>query len=108
MNKKFASKRNNKKKNPKKHKIVKKLIALSLLPPDQVEETYLEIKLEALTEFGFESENVNNFFNYFETEWFTNVKIENFNYYKELERTNNAVESYHNNLVKELGKNHTF
>ena len=104
VKKKFASVRNNKKKNPKKHKIVKKLIALSLLPPGQVQETFYEIKLEALSEFGFDSKSVNNFFDYYETEWFVNVKIENFNYYKEFERTNNKVESYHNNLGTVLGK----
>ena len=102
MKKKFAIKINNKKKNPRKHRIVKKIIALSFLPPDKVKAALNKIEVDAIAELS-DYKPLKEFLQYFRTEWIGNVKIENFNYCDMDERTNNVLEAYHKNIGKELG-----
>lgn len=95
----------NKTKNPKGHRILKKIIALAYLPPTNIIEGLEIIEKEAM-ELGQEQSTTaawTKFFSYFRKEWITIVKPENFSVIHALYRTNNFIERWHKYLNMEMG-----
>lgn len=92
MKKKVASKRNNKTKNPESHRIIKKFIALALLPADKIRDQFKTLKLELLKA---DSKKWLPFINYYERTWLNGYTPEVFSVFGAKVRTNNAIEAYH-------------
>lgn len=88
----FASKRNNKKKNPQSHATIKKFIALALIPEDEIEAQFLILKAESLKKHG---KNIQSFVTYFENTWINGYGPNYFCVFDQRVRTNNSIEAYH-------------
>lgn len=87
---------------PVKHRLIKKLIALSLLKPTDIPVGYSEVKQEFMDEFPIESRK---FLEYYELQWLRCPEI--FSVYRCPVRTNNVLESYHRTLNGAVKKNPT-
>lgn len=97
----FLKKQERKKKEaPKKHKLVKKLIALSLLKKEDMQTGYLSIKAEFLNQYPNDSKS---FLAYYESQWLNGS--ERFSVYRCKVRTNNVLESNHRSLNASLKEN---
>lgn len=91
---------------PENHFLIRKLMSLALLPQEEIESEYQRIKSEGLMFFEntrFE-DKLRDFFNYFENEWLIGVfKISEWCVFGQRHRTNNMLESYHNQLKNDMG-----
>lgn len=88
-----------KKEAPEKHKILRKLCALSLIKADDVDKAFSKIKNE------YTSADAQKFFNYFIAQWLPDPAL--FCVHECKVRTNNAMESYHRTFNALLLKNPT-
>lgn len=98
---------NNKEKNPEAHAILKRIIALALLPANLIENG-LQIIEELAYKLGEKNKTLNRwkkFFAYFRKEWMTIVTPEGFSVFGALDRTNNCLERYHRDLNQFLMSN---
>lgn len=81
-------------------------MALALLPVDEIKAEYERIKAEATLFYQntiFEW-SLASFFKYFENEWLDGVfKIVEWCVFGQRDRTNNYLESYHNQLKVDIG-----
>lgn len=81
-------------------------MALALLPEKEIEPPYQRIKAEGTIFFEttpFEKK-LTDFFEYFEREWLDGVyKITEWCVFGKPNRTNNFLESYHNQLKVDIG-----
>lgn len=94
----------NKDKNPEAHAILKKMIALALLPPHLIREGLNHVKKLAFA-LGKKEGTLKKWkklFKYFEKEWMDIVKPEGFSVFDALDRTNNCLERYHRDLNQML------
>ena len=98
----IALKKNNSTKNPEKYELLKKFFALALLPVDQIEKIFNVIKAEipAIHQAQF-----SKFLEYFEKTWIKGYKPKTISVFNTSNRTNNAIESYHRKLNKNLPAN---
>lgn len=92
VKKKFATQKKNSENQPRNHKIIKKIIALALLPESEIENAFQKIKKECEKK---KIEDYSSFFNYYEETWINGYKPHCFSVYKQIIRTNNSIESYH-------------
>lgn len=99
----LATKKNNKVNNPIGHKLIKKLVALALLPADKIREGLRLIKREFENHYGQNDPAVIEFFRYFENYWMTKITPENFNVHAEIDRTNNFCEALNSLQLKRMG-----
>lgn len=98
---------NNKEKNPEAHKILKRIIALALLPANLIENG-LQIVEDLAYQLGDKKGTTNRwkkFFGYYRKEWMTTVTPEGFSVFGALDRTNNCLERYHRDLNQFLLSN---
>lgn len=105
----FALSMHNKTKRPDIHYIIKQMVALALLPLDEIPETYANIKRRALLMFPGNSGLI-KFLKYYEKVWISEksrYKPHDFCVYEKIHRTNNVVESYHSRLAKLFAKKPT-
>lgn len=93
-----AEKFDNKTKNRVRHKLIKKFIALSLLPYDKIVEGFVLLKQEAIEKQSDRANKCEKFCKYFENEWLKKVTPESFSVFNALDRTNNYIESWHRRL----------
>lgn len=93
--KKMFKKKYQKKNHPAKHKLVKKLIALALLPADKICEGFRVIREECEATFRG-NKHVIEYLAYYEKQWLKDPS--NFSVYRLNRRTNNSLESYHRTL----------
>ena len=80
--------------------ILRQIMALALLPADEIRETYLEIVDSLTLQTRIE---MKSFFAYYEVFWLLDITPEIFSVYGLLRRTNNVLESYHRTLKQKLG-----
>lgn len=96
----------NKKNLPENHFLIRKLMALALLPEEEITAAYQRIKMVGTIFFEntpFEK-NLADFFTYFEKEWLDGVyKISEWYVFGKTNRTNNFLESYHRQLKIDIG-----
>lgn len=95
----------NKKTNPNVHLVLKKIMALTYLPAEKIPEGLAYCK-EVAFEVGKEQKTTKywqDFFTYYDLEWMTKVKPENFSVFNAPERTNNCIERYHRELNQWMG-----
>ncbi|KAL7294735.1 hypothetical protein TKK_0011866 [Trichogramma kaykai] len=79
---------------------VRKIIALSFLPAEQIQENLHAITSSIPNEMF---QNLHPFLHYFETFWMGRIGVDNFSLFGIHNRTNNAIESYHSVLLHKLG-----
>ncbi|OXU16243.1 hypothetical protein TSAR_007707 [Trichomalopsis sarcophagae] len=99
--KKLFKKKNQKKNHPLKHRLVKKLIGLALLPENKIIEGFNVIEEECKETFP-NDKRVHAFLDYYRKQWLKNPS--NFCVYRLKDRTNNSLESYHRTLNSLLRK----
>lgn len=99
----LALKRNNKVNNPLGHKLIKKLIALALLPPSKIEEALCMIKRGFEAHYGRDNASVIEMFRYFGDYWMDIVTPEHFSVYDEIDRTNNFCEVLNSLQLRRMG-----
>ena len=97
---KVAIQKEQKKKNPVRHKLIKKLIGLALLPNNKIIEGFEIINQERLIKFPSDI-NLHSLFDYYKRQWLSNT--ESFCAYKEEKRTNNVIENNNRWMSEELG-----
>ncbi|KAJ8685017.1 hypothetical protein QAD02_020810 [Eretmocerus hayati] len=90
--KKGAASRRNLQDNPERHLILRMVMALALLPVDDIPETYKAIKALARKKHGT---HFDKFFEYFDEYWMKRRGPERFSVYDKLDKTNNEQESMH-------------
>ena len=89
-----------KEKNLVRHKMIKKLIGLALLPSETIASGYELINKERLEKFPSDI-NLHNFFEYFEKQWLP--QNDAFCVYRQKKRTNNVLETNNRWIAQELG-----
>ena len=97
---KVAIHKEQKRKNPVRHKLIKKLIGLALLPKNKITQGFEIINEEKLTKFSSDI-NLHQFFEYYKRQWLSNTEC--FCAYQEEKRTNNVIENNNRWISEELG-----
>lgn len=98
---------NNKERNPEAHDILRKIMALALLPANLIENG-LQIVEDLAYKLANKKGTLNRwkkFFAYFRKEWMTTVTPAGFSVFGALHRTNNCLERYHRDLNQFLMNN---
>lgn len=85
------------------HKIIKKLIALALLPNTDINKAFQLIKTECETKFSG-NRKMKQSLEYYEKEWINKIIPEGFSVYRLDSRTNNFLKSYHRKLNSAIKK----
>ncbi|XP_043468217.1 uncharacterized protein LOC122502303 [Leptopilina heterotoma] len=80
---------------------LRQIMALALLPYEEINPTYNELKNSKSAACR---RRLREFFNYFERQWLRRVRPEGFSVYGFQDRTNNVLESYHKTLLTVFGK----
>ncbi|KAJ8670921.1 hypothetical protein QAD02_002180 [Eretmocerus hayati] len=83
------------KKHPERHLIVRKIMALALLPEEHIAPTFDLIVKDAKKKHG---KIFDDFFDYFRDYWLESRGTKRFCVYRKMNRTNNEEESYHHVL----------
>ncbi|XP_043481354.1 uncharacterized protein LOC122510642 [Leptopilina heterotoma] len=87
-------------KNDEGYSILKHIMALPLLPANEIEETYFEIIESTSLRLR---RKIQKFLNYFQKQWIRKVTPQVFSVYVLERRTNNVLESYHRQLKQMFG-----
>lgn len=89
------------KNNPEGHKLLKKYVALSLLPVSKIRSALNDLIDVTHAQFG-DSKGWIKFIDYFERQWMKIAGPDLWSVYRKVDRTNNFVESYHRSLNLEM------
>lgn len=98
---KLIKKKKKEKDAPQITKLIKQFIALTLLPPEKIAEGFTLIEEHCKTNFPNNSK-ITKFLDYYKKQWLPHPQ--NFSVYREIDRTNNAVESYHRTINSMMRK----